>query len=76
MKQKFSGLLLAILLGVTSNAIFAQDQPVASVDGIAAIVNEDVILNSEVQRAVDNVKAQYAKQPEQLPPEDVLRKQV
>lgn len=76
MKQKFSGLLLAILLGVTSNAVLAQDQPVASVDGIAAIVDEDVILNSEVQRAVDNVKAQYAKQPGQLPPEDILRKQV
>ncbi len=76
MKQKFSGLLLALSLGFTSNALLAQDQSIGSVDGIAAIVDEDVILNSEVQRAVDNVKAQYATQPQQLPPEDVLRKQV
>jgi peptidyl-prolyl cis-trans isomerase SurA len=76
MKQKFSGLLFAILLGLTSNAILAQDQAVASFDGIAAIVDEDVILNSEVHRAVDNIKAQYAKQPGQLPPEDILNKQV
>ncbi|HNV82735.1 MAG TPA: peptidylprolyl isomerase [Arenimonas sp.] len=76
MKQKFSGLLLAMFVGFTSNAIQAQDQPVASVDGIAAVVDEDVILNSEVERAVQNIKAQYAKQPGQLPPEDVLRKQV
>ncbi|MGH8106494.1 MAG: SurA N-terminal domain-containing protein, partial [Arenimonas sp.] len=76
MKHKFSGLLLALSLGLTSNILLAQDQGVASVDGIAAIVDEDVILNSEVQRAVDNIKAQYAKQPEQLPPDDVLRRQV
>lgn len=76
MKQKFSGLLLALSLGLSSNALLAQNQAVSSVDGIAAIVDEDVILNSEVQRAVNNVKAQYATQPQQLPPEDVLRKQV
>ena len=37
MKQKFSGLLFAILLGVTSNTVIAQDQSVSTVDGIAAI---------------------------------------
>ncbi|MEO6172627.1 MAG: peptidylprolyl isomerase [Arenimonas sp.] len=76
MKHKFPGLLMALALGLTSNILLAQDQAVASVDGIAAIVDEDVILNSEVQRAVNNIKAQYSKQPEQLPPEDILRKQV
>ncbi len=76
MKQKFSALLLALSLGLTGNVLLAQDQSIASVDGIAAIVDEDVILNSEVQRAVDNVKAQYTTQPQQLPPDDVLRKQV
>jgi len=76
MKQSFSGLLLALSLGLTSNAILAQEQAVANVDGIAAIVDEDVILNSEVDRALNNIKVQYAKQPGQLPPDDVLRKQV
>ncbi len=76
MKQKFPGFLLAILLGSSCNGVYAQDNPVAAVDGIAAIVDEDVILNSEVQRAVENIKAQYAKQPEQLPSDDILQKQV
>lgn len=76
MKQKFFGLLLAFTLGLTSTNILAQEQAVTSIDGIAAVVDEDVILNSEVQRGVDNIKSQYAKQPEQLPPEDILRKQV
>lgn len=76
MNYKFSSLLLTLSLGLTSHSVLAQDQAVASVDGIAAVVDEDVILNTEVQRAVDNIKAQYAKQPGQLPPEDILRKQV
>jgi peptidyl-prolyl cis-trans isomerase SurA len=70
-----SAFSLAGMLALSSNAVTAQ-QAVTRVDGIAAIVDEDVILMSEVQRAVTNIKAQYAKQPEQLPPEDILRKQV
>ncbi len=76
MKQTLFALLLALGSGLTSTAALAQGQAMTSVDGIAAIVDEDVILNSELQRAVDNIKAQYAKQPEQLPPDNVLRKQV
>jgi peptidyl-prolyl cis-trans isomerase SurA len=64
------------LLAFSANPVAAQQAGVTRVDGIAAVVDEDVILMSEVQRAVDNIKAQYAKQPEQLPPDDVLRKQV
>jgi peptidyl-prolyl cis-trans isomerase SurA len=70
-----SAFSLAGMLIFSNNAVMAQEA-VTRVDGIAAIVDEDVILMSEVQRAVTNIKAQYAKQPEQLPPEDVLRKQV
>jgi peptidyl-prolyl cis-trans isomerase SurA len=66
--------LLGVLLLPTGPAI--AQEALTRVDGIAAVVDEDVILMSEVQRAVDNIKAQYAKQPEQLPPDDVLRKQV
>jgi peptidyl-prolyl cis-trans isomerase SurA len=62
-------------LALTANPALAQEA-VTRVDGIAAVVDEDVILMSEVERAVSNIKTQYAKQPEQLPPEDVLRKQV
>lgn len=40
------------------------------------MVNEDVILRSELDRAVANISAQYAGRADQLPPQDVLAKQV
>jgi peptidyl-prolyl cis-trans isomerase SurA len=47
-----------------------------TVDRIVAVVDEDVILKSELDRAELNVKQQYAGRAAQLPPEDVLDKQV
>jgi peptidyl-prolyl cis-trans isomerase SurA len=54
----------------------ASAQATTPVDSIVAVVNEDVILRSELDRAVGNVLAQYADQPGQLPPRDVLERQV
>ena len=54
--------------------VLAQD--VQPLDGIAAVVDEDVILQSELERAVGNIKAQYGDRLDQLPPEQVLRRQV
>lgn len=51
----------------------AQTQPI---DRIAAVVNEEVILQSELDRAIANITAQYANNPAQLPPPGVLAKQV
>lgn len=51
-------------------------QSTTALDGIAAVVDEDVILRSELDRAVQNIMAQYASQPGQLPPRDVLERQV
>jgi len=70
--------LLSCLLAVAAVAgapLHAQTtlQPV---DRIAAVVNEDVILRSELDRAVANITAQYAGRADQLPPRDVLEKQV
>lgn len=45
-------------------------------DRIVAVVNEDVILQSELDDAVRSVKQQYASSPGQLPPDDVLNRQV
>jgi peptidyl-prolyl cis-trans isomerase SurA len=45
-------------------------------DRIVAIANDDVILQSELTDAVRSVQQQYAQHPEQLPPADVLQKQV
>lgn len=48
----------------------------APVDAIAAVVDEDVILRSELDRAIANIVKQYASQQGQLPPREVLEKQV
>jgi peptidyl-prolyl cis-trans isomerase SurA len=48
----------------------------APVDGIVAQVEEDVILRSELEDAIANIQRQYAGKPEQLPPADVLMRQV
>ena len=61
-------------------ALCAAVAPVAAqtttIDSIVAVVDEDVILRSELDRAVANIVAQYASQPGQLPPRDVLERQV
>jgi len=46
-----------------------------SLDRIVAVVNDDVILKSELDRAITNIEAQYGAGG-QLPPRDVLAKQV
>jgi peptidyl-prolyl cis-trans isomerase SurA len=43
---------------------------------IAAIVDEDIILKSELDRAVANIRAQYSGRSQQLPPANVLERQV
>lgn len=70
--------LLASLLAVSTvsaplQVLAQQSQPL---DRIAAIVDEDVVLQSELDRAIQNIKAQYAGRENQLPPEDVLSRQV
>jgi peptidyl-prolyl cis-trans isomerase SurA len=45
-------------------------------DRIVAVVDEGVILQSELNEAVRSVQQQYASQPGQLPPMDVLQRQV
>lgn len=64
---------LAVVLLLGANAHAQQLRPI---DRIAAVVEEDVILQSELDRAVQNVREQFADRPDQLPPADVLRRQV
>ncbi|WP_411849954.1 peptidylprolyl isomerase [Stenotrophomonas sp. LGBM10] len=70
--------LLASLLAVSTASVplqvlAQQSQPL---DRIAAVVDEDVVLQSELDRAIQNIKAQYAGREAQLPPDDVLSRQV
>jgi len=66
-----AGMIAALMLAAPVGA-----QTLQPLDRIAAVVNEDVILQSELDRAVRNVSAQYANQPGQLPPQAVLERQV
>ena len=71
--------MLAVVLAGLLAAGGASAQSYAgmeSVDRIAAVVNEDVILRSELDRAIANIRAQYAGKEDQLPPAEVLERQV
>ena len=54
----------------------AQALPSTGVDAIVAVVNEDVILRSELERAIANITRQFANQPGAIPPRDALERQV
>jgi peptidyl-prolyl cis-trans isomerase SurA len=71
-------LLACVLIAAlaTASTVLAQALPLRPVDGIVAVVEEDVILRSELDRAVATILTQYADRPQQLPPRDVLEKQV
>jgi len=65
-------LAIAILSLLTSNA-FSQ---VRKVDKVVAIVDDDVVLSSELNGRIVSIKARFSDKPEQLPPENILREQV
>ena len=71
MKTRFAFLCAALLFVGTLQA-----QSVQPLERIAAVVDEDVILQSELDRAVANIVAQYANRQGQLPPRAVLERQV
>ena len=80
MKQIFALFLLTIASAIPSLAqaqlLSPQDSGQQPVDRIVAVVEDDVILQSELNDAVAAIQQQYANQPGQLPPIDVLRRQV
>ncbi|MDB6162890.1 MAG: molecular chaperone SurA [Xanthomonadaceae bacterium] len=77
MNKPFACLLaLSMLLGGGLAPAHAQQAAVQPLDRIVAVVDEDVILQSELDRAERNIRAQYATRQDQLPPADVLRRQV
>ncbi|MCK9537880.1 peptidylprolyl isomerase [Dokdonella sp.] len=54
----------------------AQATDIVPIDGIVAVVNEEVVLQSELDARVESVMKQYAGDPSQLPPRSVLEKQL
>src|SRR4051794_25260564 len=69
---------IACFLITAFGASAAQAQMLSKqpLDRIVAVAEDDVILQSELDHAVASVLAQYQKNPQQLPPRDVLERQV
>jgi peptidyl-prolyl cis-trans isomerase SurA len=66
-----------VLAAIGPIVVRAQALPSQTLDKIVAVVNEDVILQSELDRATESVLKQYqTRGGSELPPEDVVRKQV
>jgi peptidyl-prolyl cis-trans isomerase SurA len=78
MKQSVALILLALAITLPAHAQLLTPAASASqpLDRIVAVANDDVILQSDLNDAVHSVQQQYASQPGQLPPMDVLQKQV
>src|SRR6202000_2733413 len=70
-----SACLVLASLGVVS-AAHAQLVSKEPIDRIVAVAEDEVILQSDLDSAVNNVLNQYRNNPQQLPPHDVLEKQV
>ncbi len=54
----------------------AQTVPLEPLDRIVAVVDEDIVLQSELDTAIGNIVNRFSGNPSQLPPVDVLRRQV
>src|SRR5512134_636225 len=70
----------ALLLWGLALQSFAQTRDLATtgvlLDRVAAVVNEGVVLKSELDEQVDMVTPRLAQQKTQLPPANVLRQQI
>ena len=76
MKRLHALLLSALALVVCGNAQAQLLQPEQPLDRIVAVVNDGVILQSELDGALAQVQRQFAANPQQLPPRPVLERQV
>lgn len=63
-------------LALLNGSAFAQSAPVEPVDEIIAVVDEDIIVRSELESELLKVVTQLRQQGQQLPPRSILEKQV
>jgi len=77
MPNKFFSLIIYIFgLFLLDKPLVAQVLSSEPIEKIVAVVEDDVILQSELDRAVSAILNQYARNPQQLPPRDILERQV
>lgn len=76
--MRMNKLLVSLILLLILAAPLAQAQlmPTEKLDGIVAVLDDNVILRSELDRQVATIRAQYANNPQQLPPLAELERQV
>ena len=74
--KSLAPLLLAVAAALALPAPAHAQLATAPVDGIVAVVDEDVILRSELDLAVGTITRRFAQNPQQLPPRNVLERQV
>jgi peptidyl-prolyl cis-trans isomerase SurA len=74
--KRIAAVVYSLLAVFGASAAQAQMLSKEPLDRIVAVAEDDVILQSELDRAVANVLAQYRQNPQQLPPRDVLERQV
>jgi peptidyl-prolyl cis-trans isomerase SurA len=75
MRIALACILLSALTSISLD-VRAQALPLEPLEGIIAVVDEEVILTSELQRATSNFLAQFAGSQQQLPPRNVLERQI
>ncbi len=73
---RFAPLALLALALATPITVQAQALPTQAIDKVIAVVEEDVILQSELDQALANILAQYRGREAQLPPREVIERQV
>jgi peptidyl-prolyl cis-trans isomerase SurA len=73
MKKTALPYLLALLAGLL---LSLPGQSAQALNRIVAVVNEGVVLQSQLDRRTDQIRQQLREQDTRLPPDDVLRKQV
>lgn len=74
-----TSLLIALILSVGSISIWpsvTQAQSQVQLDKIVAVVDNDVVLLSELNYRVDSIKKRFQQTETQLPPDSVLQEQV
>src|SRR4030095_2442793 len=82
LRARFSsfGLALALLLALAGSTAFAQTRELSSsgvlLDRIAAVVNDGVVLVSQLDAQTDEIIQRLRQQKTELPPRNVLRKQI
>ena len=79
-KNKIALKIIVCTAIIFNTSIFSQTRELGGtgefIDGIAAIVNDGVILRSEVEQQLELIIANLEKQEGRLPPRDVIQEQV